>query len=120
MPFPRIWSAGMEVPAILAFQPDRGENARPVGARVDANAVAPLVDGFGDRMPVDDHEPVIRAAVQECRPDPAEVHLALAAKVDSRSDSGMDEQIIAEAEGVVKRAQELGMLLRDCRAKLRD
>ena len=56
---------------------------------------------------------MVAFVAKEGLPDPSEVRLALPVELDSGADSGVDEEVIAEAAGIGEAAQELDMLLRD-------
>ena len=56
---------------------ERRQDAGPIGAGVDADAVRPLLDLRADRVAVDDDEAVIGVVEQERLADPAQVGLAL-------------------------------------------
>jgi hypothetical protein len=62
-------------------------------------------------MPVNDHETVVGPIVEESGAYPPKVELALFAKVDAWPYSGMDEQIVAEAESIDQTAKEFDVAL---------
>jgi hypothetical protein len=71
-------------------------------------------------MPVDDDKAMLFLVAEERLADPPKVELILVSEIDARPDPGMDEQIVAEAEGVGEAFEELDMRLRELGADLRD
>ena len=88
---------------------------RPVRSGVDADAVGTLVGTVADGMPMDHHEPVIAVVEQERLADPAQVGLPLLVKRDARANSGMDEEVIAEAASIGETTEKLDVAGRDRR-----
>ena len=91
----------------------RGEDPGSIGAGVDPDAIGTHFDLGPDGMAVDDDEAMIGLVEQEGLADPAKVGLALLIELDARTNTGVDEEIIAEAAAVVEALEELHMLLRD-------
>ena len=71
-----------------------------------------LLGPLDDRVAVDDDDAMVAAVVEEALADPPEVAADLLVEGDSRADSGMDEQIVAEAEAVVHLVEEADVALR--------
>ena len=97
--------ASVEVPALGAFDCHSGQDSGAVGASVEPDAIAALVDAFRNGMAMHHHEAMIGGIVEERVADPAQILFRLCSHRKSRPDSGMDEQIIAESKVSAKLAR---------------
>lgn len=98
-----------QVPTAIPFYGQSCQHSAPVGARIDPDAVGPLLDLGADRVTMDDHEAVLGFVRQEWLADPSKVELTLLVDLNSRPDSGMDKQVVAETAGIDERSQELSV-----------
>src|SRR5438309_3162848 len=112
--------AGREVPAAVAFDRKRGQHAGAIRAGVDADPVGPLVDALENRMAVDDDAAMVVRVAEEWVANPPEVGAVLLFDGDAGADAGVDEQIVAEREGVAEAFEEVAMLARHLGAEQRD
>src|SRR4051812_45949231 len=103
---------GVEKPAAVILDRQSREDSAFVGARVDADAIAPLLHFGADRMAVDHDEAVLTVVEQERLPDPAQVGLLLPVERNSGANAGVDEQEIAELAAVDEASKEFDMLIR--------
>ena len=85
-----------------------------------AMRLRPLLDLRDDGVAVHDDAAMFLAVAQEWLADPAQVHPRLLVDPDAGPDPGVDEQIVAEAEGVGKAVEEGAMLGRDVALDLAD
>src|SRR5690606_8142312 len=79
---------GFDVAALRAFEHDRGQPARHVGAGIDADAVATILRRIADRVAVDDNLAVAVGVRQERLADPAQVVRLLLRDRHARIDAG--------------------------------
>jgi len=103
----------VECPTLLAFQAQGGENPGAISPRVNSDTIRLLIDALTDRVPVNDDHAVVILAIEKGGADPAQVELALQRQVQSRANPRMDENLIAETQGIHKGGNELAVLVRD-------
>ena len=106
----------IEVPGSATLDRQSGQHSRAIGARIDPDAIDLLVDLGADRVPMDDNEAVVRVIEKERFANPAQIGLALLFDLNAGTDSGMDEEKIAETAGVSEFSEEFLMLFRNCLA----
>ena len=106
--YPRI-----DQPPILPFDGERRKHSGCESTRIDPNPVRPLFDLMGDRVTVDDDIAMVRVVQQEGLADPAEVRLPLLLQDNSRPNSSVDEQVVAEAACIDEPFEEFDMLCRN-------
>src|SRR4051794_19538172 len=104
---------GREKPSLLVLDRQRRQHAAAIGARIDGDAIRPLLHGIDDRVAMDDDEAVLLRVRQEGLADPAQVAPLLLVEADAGTDAGVDEEIISEAERVAEAFEELDMAARD-------
>src|SRR3546814_21024367 len=75
-----LW-VGLEEPAVLALEADRGEHAGGEGTGIDADPLRAVIDGVGRRVAVDDHPRVAAARGEEGFANPAQI----GARLDRKS-----------------------------------
>src|SRR3546814_18515483 len=101
-----LW-VGLEEPAVLAREADRGEHAGGEGTGIDADPLRAVIDGVGRRVAVDDHPRVAAARGAEGFANPAQIGARLLIERLAGADAGMDEQIIATPHQVFAAIEEI-------------
>src|SRR4051794_29468063 len=107
---------GVDVAPLPPVDDQSGQYARRIGTSVNADAIGTLLDLAPDGVPVDDDKTMIAVIREEWLPDPSQVRLRLLGQLDSRTNSGVDEEVVAEATGIGETAQELDVRGRNQRA----
>lgn len=85
-------------PILLTLEAQCRQNTGFIGTRINSDAVGPPVDVTRDGMPMNDDEAMLPIVIQEWRPDPSQVGLSLQRDVDPWANSGMNEQIVSQAQ----------------------
>lgn len=106
----------LKEPTLGPFKAHRGEFSAGIGAGIDPDSAAALLDFVRNGVAVDDDFLERCVGIQELLANPAEIAWLLLIERDSRPHAGMDEGIVADDDQILESRQEVDMRLRHPRA----